>query len=69
VVVVGETVIWAVVSAVVHEYVPPPVPVNVVVLPVQIVALVPASAVGIALTVTDTLSVDVQFDALVTVMV
>lgn len=48
---------------------PPPVAVNVVDLPLQMVALLPASAVGTAFTVTVTLSVDVQLDALVTVTV
>ena len=67
--VVGDTVVVAAVAPVLHAYVPPPVAVNVVDLPLHIVALVPASAVGTALTVTVTLSVDVQLDPLVTVTV
>ena len=65
----GDTVIDAVVSVVLHSYVPPPVAVNVVDVPLQMVALVPASAVGTEFTVTVTLSVDVQLKALVTVTV
>jgi hypothetical protein len=67
--VVGDTVVVDEVPPVLHKYVPPPVAVKVVDLPLQIVAFVPASAVGTAFTVTITLSVDVQFDALVTVTV
>jgi hypothetical protein len=56
----GETTMLAVVSAVLHKYVVPPVAVNVVDKPLQMVTGLPALATGIGLTTTTTLSVAVQ---------
>ena len=68
--VVGLTVIAAVVADVLHRYVPPPLAVSVVLCPLQMVALVGLiAAVGALFTVTDLLAVAVQPLAFVTVTV
>jgi hypothetical protein len=50
---VGFTVIAAVAAPVLHKYVPPPLAVKVVELPLQIVFVPVIDAVGIGFTVTD----------------
>jgi hypothetical protein len=61
---VGFTVIAAVVAVVFHTYVPPPLAVKVVLVPLHIVTSNPAFANGNGVTVTTTASVAEQPDAL-----
>jgi hypothetical protein len=59
VVAIGDTVILLVVAPVFHEYVPPPVAVNVVLLPrhIELIPLMDATGEGLTITVTLELSV------------
>jgi hypothetical protein len=66
----GVTLILDVVKPVLHKYVPPPVAVKVVLVPAHIATLLPASATGIGLTVTNTLELELHpLDVAVTLYV